>query len=92
MLLHLCQFGDDRLVTSGGLIYCDTCAGRHRQEYIHAGTEFDKTHVLVNIALFFGLGIGDNASGHGTGNLAHQNILALRCGDYDVAFGSHALW
>ena len=40
--------------------------------------------MLVNIALFALLGIGDNTPGHGTCNLAYKDILTVRCGNHDI--------
>ena len=35
----------------------------------YTGTEFDKAHVFIDITVFTGFGIGDDASCHRSGNL-----------------------
>ena len=40
--------------------------------------------MLIDIAFFTLLGVGDDASGYGSGNLAHEDILTLGGGDHHV--------
>ena len=40
--------------------------------------------MLVDVALLLGLGVGHDATGHGTCNLTYQNINTIGGGDHDV--------
>ena len=52
-----------------------TAAG---QEYVHAGAEFDETHMFVDIAVFSCFGVCHDTACHGSCYLACHDFYAFR--------------
>ena len=65
----LFQFGDDGLVARRRLPHLDANLGTYRQIDIYSGTQLDESQVLINIAFFTFLGIGNDTACHSTSNL-----------------------
>ena len=88
----LLQLGDDRLVSGGGLIHTAADFGADGQYDVDTGTELDETHVLIDIAFFTLLGVGDDASGYRISSPSGVVIITSACSFSSLAFGNQALW
>ena len=88
---ELCNNG---LVSGGGLSHFHLYLGIEGQVNIHSASELDESHVVVDIAFLSFLGIGDDASCHGSSHLAYEDFVS-GCSLYDnrgaFVFG-RSLW
>ena len=93
---HICSLVDVQLWSGmafqpcyHGLVASDCLFHIHQnisifwQKQIHAGTEFDESHLLVHGAGFTFACVGHDAAGQGTCYLAHQYACLVGCLDDD---------
>jgi len=81
---RLFKFCYDCLVSGGVLSHLHAYLRAEWQIDVNSGSEFYKSQMLVDVAVFFRLGVGNDAPCHGSGNLPAQNLRAAVGNEHHV--------
>ncbi len=78
------QTADGGDAADGLVVECDVDLGAEGEVQVYTRAEFNEAHVVFDACLHAGVGVGDDAAGHRSGNLAHKYLLAFGGASFSV--------